>query len=273
MKQLLFRHSSLLRLSAVFFIGVLPLSGCGGGSSETPTKSPQSTEAPPPPPPTPATPPPDTAQQPGSIVLHVVLEGEAPARQALEVNKDAEVCGKTEKLSETLLVGANKGIQNAVAYLSGVPGAQPMPVPEHHPVIDQTGCRYEPHVLLVPAGATVAIKNSDGILHNIHTYSEKNPAFNMAQPKFQKVIEKTFERPEIIRVACDVHAWMSAWIVVQEHPYYTITDATGTGRLANVPPGQYTLKLWHETLGEQDTPITVTAGEESTATINLKSGG
>ena len=277
MKQLLPRYPAFLSLSAIFLLGVLPLSGCGGGSSDTPTQSPPSAEAPPPPPPPPPpaqpAPPPDTAQQPGSIVLQVMLDGEAPARQTLEVNKDAEVCGKTQKLSEALLVGSNKGIQNAVAYLSGVPGAQALPVPEQHPVIDQTDCRYDPHVLLVPAGATVDIKNSDGILHNIHTYSEKNPAFNMAQPKFQKVIEKTFEQPEMIRVTCDVHAWMSAWIVVQEHAYYTLTDATGSGHLTNVPAGQYTLKIWHESLGEQSTPITVKAGEESAATVNMKHSG
>lgn len=276
MKQLLSMHSALLRLFVVLLIGVF-LSACGGGSSDAPTTPPQGAKTPPPkappPPPTQETSPPATTQQAGSLILQVVLEGDAPAREALEVNKDAAVCGKTQKLSETLIVGPNKGIQNAVVYLTGVPEAQPLPVPEQHPVIDQTDCRYEPHVILVPAGAAVDIKNSDGILHNIHTYSEKNPAFNMAQPKFQKVIEKTFEQPEIIRVSCDVHAWMSAWIVVQEHAYYAITDATGTGRLANVPPGQYTLKVWHETLGEQNTSITVKAGEESTATINVKTGG
>lgn len=209
--------------------------------------------------------------QSGSIVVQVTLDGEAPAPESLEVNKDAQVCGKTQKFSEKLLVGADKGIKNVLAYLQAVPGATPLPVPDTNPAIDQTDCRYEPHVLLVPAGATVDIKNSDGILHNIHTYSTKNPAFNMAQPKFQKVIQKTFAEPEIIQATCDVHAWMTAWIVVQEHAYYAITDETGAARLTDVPAGEYDLKIWHETLGEQSTKVSVQAGEETSTPITLAS--
>ena len=274
MKKMAFIHSARIRVLVLILTGIVPLSACGGGGSETSSPAPQETAKAPSPPPTQGTSTASpTGQQAGSIAVRVTLTGEPPVLQALEVNKDAEVCAKTEKFSETLIVGPDKGVQHVVAYLASVAGAKPLPVPEQNPAIDQTGCRYEPHVLLVPAGATVDIKNSDNILHNIHTYSTKNPAFNMAQPKFQKVIQKTFDQPETIKVTCDVHAWMSAWVVVQEHGYYAVTDATGLARLKDVPPGKYDLKIWHETFGDQvaGTKISVKAGEESNATINLNS--
>ena len=95
----------------------------------------------------------------------------------------------------------------------------------------------------------------------------------MAQPKFQKVISKTFAQPEIIRVTCDVHAWMTAWLVVQDHPYYALTDETGAFQLADVPSGEYALKVWHEELSEQTTTLTVTAGQEAPVEITLSRAG
>ena len=254
-------------LGALILVGSGGLSACGGEGAQTSSPSPAQTAVQDAPTSAPA------ERQAGAIVVRVSLADEPPPRTVLEVNKDAAVCGKMEKLSETLIVGPDRGVQNVVAYLTGLSGATPPPVPEHNPSIDQTDCRYEPHVLLVPAGVSVDIKNSDGILHNIHTYSAKNLAFNLAQPRFQKVIQRTFEQPEIIRVSCDVHAWMSAWIVVQDHAYYALTDATGTARIESVPPGAYDLRLWHETLGDQlaDTTVVVTAGEESEIVLTLNS--
>ena len=228
---------------------------------------------PPPPPPEPVAPPTTASDGSGTIVGRVMFDGVPPQPEALTVSKDVEVCGKTEKFPEALLVGPDKGIKNAVVFLQSVTGGQSLSMPASNPAIDQLDCVYDPHVLLVPAGATVDIKNSDGILHNIHTYSEKNPAFNTAQPKFKKVISKTFSQPEIIQVTCDVHDWMTAWIVVQDHPYYALTDATGAFQLTGVPAGEYELKIWHEELGEQSRSLTVTADQEASIEITLSRAG
>ena len=270
------RHCGTLLLSTLLLFG-----GCGGqdGADQIVQKMPAKQESPPlskthapepgpaaPPPTEPASSPQPEARGSGTIVGRILFDAEAPQRQPLTVSKDTAVCGQTEKFSESLLVGPDKGIKNAVVFLRDVAGGKQFPTSQSqsdHPTIDQTGCIYDPHVLLVQAGATIDIKNSDGILHNIHTYSEQNPAFNMAQPKFQKVISKTFDQPEIIRVTCDVHAWMTAWLVVQDHPYYALTDETGAFQLTDVPSGEYALKVWHEELGEQTTTLTVTAGQEA----------
>jgi len=185
----------------------------------------------------------------------------------MKVNKDPQVCG-TEKKSEDLSVGPNKGIQWAVVSLSDAKG--PAPKPTQKLTLDQKGCDFHPHVLLVPAGAEVDILNSDGVLHNIHTFATVNSTINKAQPKFKKVMTEKFgDKPEIIRVQCDVHSWMLGWAVVMGHPYYAVTDEKGAFKLQNVPPGKHTVEVWHETLGKMKKEIEVKAGAETKVAFEL----
>ncbi len=203
----------------------------------------------------------------GAIVGEVKFVGESPAKEKLEVNKDTEVCAETDMFSEALIVGEDGGIQNAVVFLTHVRNGNKLEIPTQNPVLDQKGCRYVPHMLLVPMGATLDILNSDGVLHNVHTSSVKNPEINRAQPMFKKVIQEKFDQPEIIKVTCDVHNWMNAWVVVQGHPYYVVTDTNGLFRITDVPPGDYELKVWHETLGEKIQQVMVRPGEETRVLI------
>jgi plastocyanin len=128
-------------------------------------------------------------------------------------------------------------------------------------VLDQRTCAYSPHVLLVPVGAPVKIVNNDGVLHNIHTFSTHNPPFNIAQPKTNKKVEKTFTVPEKISVRCDVHGWMSSWIVVVDDAYSAVTDASGRFTIDGIPPGKYTAVCWQEELGEQTFEFEVVPGK------------
>jgi hypothetical protein len=98
-------------------------------------------------------------------------------------------------------------------------------------------------------------------LHNLHTYSDVNPTINRAQPKFKKVMEVSFDKPEIIKVTCDVHSWMKGWIVVLPHPYFGVTDAKGVTRIDGVPAGTHTVEIWHETLGKRTKDVAVKKGE------------
>ena len=210
---------------------------------------------------------PTGAQGGGTIVGEVKFVGTPPAPKVLKVNKDNEACGN-EKTSEALVVGPAKGVQWAVVSVAGAKG--PAPKAEKKPTLDQKGCQFSPHVLLVPAGAEVDIVNPDGVLHNIHTFSKVNPAINKAQPKFKKVMTEKFDKPEIIKVQCDAHSWMAGWIVVQEHPYYAVTDAEGSFRLTNVPPGKHKIEVWHETLGKETKEVEVKAGAETKLAFELK---
>jgi len=203
----------------------------------------------------------------GSISGEVKFSGTPPTPEKIAATKDQEVCAKTEKVNESLLVGANKGIQNVVVSISNIQKGKKLP--DAGATLDQKDCRYTPHVLLSPAGKEVSILNSDGILHNIHTYSTKNPAFNKAQPKFRKEMKEKFDQPETVKLTCDAHGWMSGWLIVQDHPYYAITDANGAFKITDIPSGDYELKFWHETLGETTQKVSVKANEESKASAEM----
>lgn len=203
----------------------------------------------------------------GTISGEVKFAGDPPTPAKVEVTKDQEVCGKTEKVDESLLVGPNKGIQNVVVSISDIQKGKKMP--DQGATLDQKDCRYAPHVVLTPAGTEMSILNSDGILHNIHSYSTKNPAFNKAQPKFRKEIKEKFAEPENVKLTCDAHGWMSGWVVVMDHPYYAVTKDDGTFTMTDVPPGDYELKFWHETLGETTQKVSVKPKEESKVSVEM----
>jgi len=202
----------------------------------------------------------------GTISGRVVFVGEAPALKKVKVTKDGEKCG-TEVTNEDLMVGADKGIQNAVVSVVGLKGAPAKPA--NAPTIDQKGCVFHPHVLIAPVGVGIDILNNDGILHNFHTASTKNSPMNRAQPGFRKKMTETFAQPEIIKVSCDAHSWMTAWLVITDHPYIDATDGGGAFKIADVPPGNHTVEVWHESLGKITKTVAVKAGEEAKITIEL----
>lgn len=209
----------------------------------------------------------------GAIRGRVIFEGAAPGAQRLMVVKDTEVCGRTEQYDKRLIVSKNQGIQNAVVYLTGVQGGKPLSSLGNEFILDQQGCSYEPHVLLVPVNTPLQILNNDGILHNFHTFSKKNRPVNMSQPEFREKMEMTFKHPEFIQARCDVHGWMSCWIIVTDQPYYAITDAEGNFVLNDIPPGNYQLNCWQEMLGEQTIAVTVETDGALTSTFTFSGRG
>ena len=206
----------------------------------------------------------------GTIKGTVTFAGAAPAKQKLEVTKDVNVCGKVAHYKEDIIVGSNNGLANVVVKIANISKGKAMDTGTFE--LDQNGCAFVPHITVVPAGAECTILNSDKILHNIHTYSEKNAPMNIAQPGFKKRMKQTFKEPETIRVACDVHNWMAGYIVVTEHPYYAVTDANGNFELSGVPAGSYTLEYWQEKLGKQTTQVTVAAGGMAEANLEYTVG-
>src|SRR5437870_8039120 len=202
------------------------------------------------------------AQGGGTVEVDVKYNG-APVVEKLKVNKDTEKCG-TETAIEKVVVGSNKGLANAVVSAPNTKGAKPV-----KGMVDQHGCKFVPHVSVMTPGE-LELKNSDDILHNIHTYSTANPSINKAQPKFTKVMTEKFEKPEIIKLTCDVHSWMLGWAAVMPYPFFGVTDASGATKIENVPPGKYTVEAWHETLGKQTKEVEVKAGQTVKVAIEMK---
>ncbi|HXV80614.1 MAG TPA: carboxypeptidase regulatory-like domain-containing protein [Candidatus Binatia bacterium] len=204
----------------------------------------------------------------GTISGTVKFKGTAPAPKKLDVSKDKEVCGKTPKLDQSLVVN-NGNLTNAVVTITDIKKGKKIELKKV--VMDQKGCEYHPHVLAFPVGTSVEILNPDGILHNVHSYSKANSPFNMAQPKFKKSMQVKIEKPEAIEVKCDVHGWMHGWLVATENPYFAVTDSSGSFKLTDVPAGTYNVEVWHETLGKTSQKVTVKAKDD--AKVNFEMAG
>jgi plastocyanin len=144
-------------------------------------------------------------------------------------------------------------------------------VPTTNPVFDQKACEFHPHILAFPAGSTIDVTNSDGILHNIHTTSTVNPSTNQAQPKFKPKIQIKVEKAEWpIAVKCDVHGWMSGYWISADTPYFALTDANGNFKITDLPPGDYQVQLWQEKLGKKTMPASIKAKEETKVAWTMK---
>ncbi len=214
----------------------------------------------------------ETVKDGGTIVGMVKFDGAPPARKPVEISKDRDVCGAAPHYDESLVVGDGGGIADAIVSISDIASGAPL-TPLKDVKFDQKNCDYTPHVLAFPAGSTVDIINSDGILHSVRTESKRNPALDMAQPPFKHVIVVApLEYPELIEVSCDAHNWMHGWWFVAGNPYYAVTDAKGNFTIKDVPPGTYTLKVWQEKLGTQTRKVTVQPGKTVTLDFTMTAG-
>jgi hypothetical protein len=209
----------------------------------------------------------------GVIEGRVRLTGAAPANPIIRMGVDPK-CSRQysgRRAVQAIVVrSADGGLANALVDLQG---AFPATTAIADPVtLDQRACLYAPRVLGLQAGQTLRITNSDSLLHNVHSLSTRGNAFNVSQPQGGMVHKVQLNHPDVImRIKCDVHAWMTAYIGVEPHPYFAISGERGAFRIAAVPAGRYSIRAWHERYGQLTHAVTVNAGE--TTTIELSYTG
>ena len=199
----------------------------------------------------------------------VTFAGKAPNLKPLAMEADpacAKIHGGKPAPNEMLVLGSGNTMANILVWVSkGVPAGKTFPAPKTPVTLDQKGCTYVPHVMGIMVGQPYRILNSDGILHNIHTLPKINPSFNRAMPATLKETSTSFGKPEnVFQIKCDVHPWMSAYIGVFTHPFYSVTATDGKFSIAGLDPGTYEITAWHERLGTQTASITVGANETKT---------
>jgi plastocyanin len=251
----------------------LTLAACGGGDdggSETTTeaekpKEPATTSSA------------ETSSTPGALnatISGTITFGAEARRAPAVLNMEADpVCAEKNaedpKTEQAFLLDESKGLANVLIQVkSGLPDME-FDAPESEVEFTQSGCIYDPHILIARVGQTVRILNPDGTLHNVHVFGKVNQEFNQAMPKFQTELEQVFDKVEAepFAIKCDVHPWMNAFGVVLDHPYAAVTAADGTFSIPNLPAGTYQVEVWHELLGAQTHEVTVTEG--GTATLDL----
>ena len=203
----------------------------------------------------------------GTIQGKVVYHGPVKTRTVLPT-KDKNVCGGIRK-EPLVVVGDGGAVRDSVVFLKDVAAGKPWPeATAARPVLDQEKCRFEPHVQVARRGR-IDIVNSDPVLHNTHGYYGKRTAFNVALPIQGGKVTKLLRSPGEVRIDCDAHGWMLAWIYVVDNPYFAQTGEDGAFSITDVPPGEYTLAVWQETLGLAEMPVTVAADGTTEVPVEL----
>jgi hypothetical protein len=201
----------------------------------------------------------------GSIQGTIKSAQPAAPRPPHAVTKDASVCGK-DAPDEAVLVDKKGGLRNVVVFLKDAKFAGKL-APVDGAALDQKGCRYAPHVQALTVGTPLSLLNNDAVLHNVHANDAGMTVFNVAMPIKGQKLPVPMRKPGLMKLQCDAgHAWMNGWVYVFDHPYFAVTDEAGSFSIKDVPPGEYTVELWHEPADGQG------AGVRTTAKIKVADG-
>jgi plastocyanin len=211
---------------------------------------------------------PGAALAASSVTGTVTFDGKVPTLKPLAMDADPACAKKHSKPvpSEMLVLGNGNTMGNILVWVSkGLPAGKTWPAPKTPVVLDQKGCVYEPHVMGIMVGQAYRILNSDGILHNVHALPKVNRGFNRPMPAAVKESSASFDKPEaVFQIKCDVHPWMTAYVGVFTHPFFSATGTDGKFTISGLDPGTYEITAWHERLGTQTASITVAANEAKT---------
>lgn len=164
---------------------------------------------------------------------------------------------------ETVIVNPNGTLKNVFVYIENGPKGSGAKEPAAK--LDQHNCQYVPHVLGVQVGQPLVLSSSDDILHNVHYRPTENRPENFGFSGAGQSRTVTFAAAEFVRVKCDIHPWMTAWVGVFDNPFFAVTDGDGAFTLPQLPAGTYTVATWHERYGQLKAQVTVGDGQ-TTAT-------
>src|SRR5687767_1096930 len=184
----------------------------------------------------------------GTIKGHVHVIGKPPGNPLIRMGMDpkcAEMNRGKQVFQESVRATADGSLADVFVRLEGTFPATPVPTA---PVtLDQHSCVYTPRVVGVRVGQVLQIRNSDNLLHNVHSLTNRDNRFNFGQARAGVVDSFRMKNEEVMmRLGCDIHRWMTAYVGVVSHPYFAVTDAAGVFEIKNVPSGTYTINAWQE---------------------------
>ena len=204
----------------------------------------------------------------GTIVGKVTYDGSPPKPQTVTITQDPATCG-TSRVEDAWAIAVDGGVENVVVYLVDISSGKKNDLPAQ-PVLDQKGCHYLPHTQVIAKGSELQVKNSDPILHNVHSYLGTSTVFNFAQPKQGSVTPKKVAKAGGITLKCDVHNFMRGAIFSADNPYAVVTGKDGTYEIKDVPPGTYQIATFHEVGGPKSGSVTVKGGDKVTFNAKIK---
>ncbi len=225
------------------------------------------------PPPPPGDEEPQAAPADGATLKGVVkIKGIVPKRTKLRTEADPK-CAAQHKdglYSEEVVATPAGQLQWALVYIKKGLEGQKIEIPKKPVEMTQKACRFEPHVFGVMVGQQLMIRNGDELMHIIHVTPRNNKEWGFSQATIGESRPKVFDKAEFpIRVFCDVHPWMQAWMAVLEHPYHDATDQLGRFEIKGIPPGKYTFEVWHEYYKAVELEIELKPKETKTQNFEL----
>jgi hypothetical protein len=200
--------------------------------------------------------------KPGTVRGIVQILGVPPRRKRVRLDQDpkCQALHTGDLLNDNIVVDPANNVRWAFVYVErGNTTSPPRPLP---PVLlDQVGCRFDPHVLGVQVNQPINIFNNDRLLHNVHSLPFENKEFNFGLPAAGLFETKRFTKKEVmIKIKCDIHPWMNAWVGVLDHPYFSVTGESGNYGIVNLPPGRFLIKVWHELYAAVEREVEVPSG-------------
>lgn len=213
----------------------------------------------------------------GTISGTVRFEGTPPKPRVITVTKDKAVARDASRQVDVVVVNDGK-LAEAIVYLKKVLAGKEWPELPDGGMVDQKGARFIPHSRVIHKGMKVPVKNSDPVMHNIHAYEligrARRTIFNKGQIK-NTTLNLGFDvkRVPYVKIECDAHNFMHEYLFVASSPYYSVSGKEGLFEITDVPPGNYTLVVWHPVLGIQETKIQVAAGKTVTHDFTFKHDG
>ena len=209
----------------------------------------------------------------GSIHGTVRFSGPKPAPKRISMDAE-EACEKMQTkpvFAGAISTGKDGALADVFVYVkSGLEGKKFEPV-QQAVVLDQRGCQFLPRVIALRAGQMLQVKNSDPVSHNIHPQPKNNREWNQQQAPGSPDLQRKFVYPEVmIPVKCNVHNWMRSYIGVLDHPYFAVTDQSGSFDWNALPAGDYVLAAWHEGLGELTEKVTISKGARQDVTFTFR---
>jgi hypothetical protein len=209
-----------------------------------------------------------------NLTGRVVFDGPPPERRAIVMTKDPaciKLHGDQPVLSQELVIADDGGVKNVFVYVRKGAAKIEYPVPDTIVKLDQKNCMYHPRVQGMMVGQKLSVLNSDPVTHNVRSFPVRNRAFNFGQPADSGARDRVFDQPEReIEIQCDIHPWMHAYLFVMDHPFFAVTDDHGGYTIEGLPPGKYSLAIWHEKLGKQEREVTVADQDVADVTFTLK---
>ncbi|MFI5305036.1 MAG: carboxypeptidase regulatory-like domain-containing protein [Nitrospiria bacterium] len=203
----------------------------------------------------------------GELSGKILITGQPRSTPPHQAKSDANYCGPEIEYESNKVNVENLGLANTVVSLEGISRGKkhlPSTIP-----LEMIKCQFRPNIFTGVVGDNYGLFNRDPLLHNVHLRSGDTTIFNIALYPNGKKIVKPLTQPGVINVKCEIHPFMSATMVIFDHPYFTVTNQNGEYTISDIPAGKYMVRIWHEGISTSEKEVTINAATQTNLSVEL----